>query len=134
MPHNALTASETLPGYAGRVFQATPASAPPGPYAVVTELTTGTVREYQRGENGRTPRERSVTTLVTLYGALDAPMHELRDAFTAAQELADLITHTLGGTPAAGVQSGPDLPPRQDPVSRRAYAAVRFVLTYRTGV
>ena len=51
-----------------------------------------------------------------------------------AQELADLITHTLGGTPAAGVQSGPDLPPRQDPVSRRAYAAVRFVLTYRTGV
>lgn len=131
---NLLEAASTLPGLTdATVFDQTPDELPSGAYAVVSELTDGTPRTYLREADGRVPRVRRTTTLLTLWGVPEADLADLRPTWRAAQDLADRLTRTLDGTPATVAATGPDVPARRDPATRRPWAAVRFTLTYLTG-
>lgn len=135
---NALRLLNTLPDLrvhlnVNPVYDRPPDSPPRGPYAVVTELSEGVTRDYHAQADGTAPREQTVTTLITLYGAEQAPLSALRTLYRQAQDLTP--TRLLDGTPVAGLAGrGPHLPVRFDPTTKRPWAAVRVTLKYRTGV
>lgn len=113
-----------------RVFERPPAPIPAGPYVIVSELTDGLQKEYFRQENGYTPQERTLTLLLTLYGVEGGKQDALRDTLTDLKRLSRLVTEHAGLPTLRGVRLGLVLPVTHDAASKRAWAGLRYHLTY----
>ena len=110
----------------GAVYDAPPVAPPKGAYAVVSDISDvaiSTALDYQ---------DRQVTVLVSIYGAEGGTLGSIRPLVTRVRELYRVITSHPGFPPIAGVLLGPTLPPAFDPQTKRPFAGVRFLISYRS--
>lgn len=128
----ALSALPELTAPLGGVYDSVPLSPPRGPYAVVSDISDVVTRQ------GFDHQDRQSTVLVTIYGAApDAagqpqPLGSLRPLWRSVRELGSVITSHPGLPPIAGCTLAATLPPTHDPVTKRPYAGVRFLIPYRS--
>lgn len=112
------------------VLSRSPDNVPGGRYAVVSELSDGVRARYHVQPGGGLPTRRTLTLLVTLYGADTDTEATLRPLYGALRSSLHLRLTEHPGLPRPSVQPGPCLPPQTDPASRRPWCAVRLLLTY----
>ncbi|MCY1703636.1 hypothetical protein [Deinococcus sp. SL84] len=122
----ALSALPELTAPLGGVYDSVPLSPPRGPYAVVSDISDVVTRQ------GFDHQDRQSTVLVTIYGAEQGTLGSLRPLWRSVRELGSAITSHPGLPPIGGCLLGPVLPPTFDPVTKRPYAGVRFLITYRS--
>lgn len=128
----AQAATLTLPGVP--VYSTTPDAPPPTPYIVISEITDGRERDYYADAQGHRAQVRTLTLLLTLYGApwdgRGDPLTPLRPLYRSLRTVGDLITEHPGLPPLAGVTRGAELPPQGPRKGERAWCGVRLLCKY----